>query len=183
VDRSLWLLATLRSWSGIRRYVRGLRTVKGMVLGLFGSIVFLPVLISLIVSPSLPFAPQHEAVRRFGPFVLLGYCLVNLLLSTGERVLYYSPAEVDLLFAGPYRRHQLLVYRFVGSLGASAVTALFLTAVSARALPANRSPRSSGCSWPLNTFTVRARRRCCLARRSPSWLRPADASWRSWRSS
>ena len=129
MDRALWLLLGLRFKSWLRRFGRGLRSVKGAVLTCAG----LGVLI-LWIAPHVIMdrhsSPEHvEAVRRFGPMILFAYCLVTLLFSTGERAIYFNPAEVNFLFSGPFHRRQLLLYKVVASLGLCALSALVMTVV------------------------------------------------------
>src|SRR5262249_58480123 len=55
-------------------------------------------------------------LRRYGPFALLAMAVLTLLTSSSERaVLPFTPAEVNLLFAGPFRRRQLLSYKLMVS--------------------------------------------------------------------
>ncbi len=49
-----------------------------------------------------------------------------MVFSTGDRAVYYSPAEVTFLFCGPYRPRQLLIYKVVGGFAASVVTGLLM---------------------------------------------------------
>jgi hypothetical protein len=67
------------------------------------------------------------AIRQFGPLGLLAYCVLNVFLSSGDRAVYYSPAEVNFLFSGPYRPRQLLLYKITGGVVAALLTALFMT--------------------------------------------------------
>src|SRR4051812_18369432 len=127
MDRSLWLLLLIRGKAWFRRWARNLRSLKGALLAVVGSLVFLPMIVSVLVSPRVQTAAQVGAIRRFGPLGLLAYCLLNVLLSSGDRAVYYSPSEVNFLFSGPYRPRQLLVYKVVGGLGAALLTALFTT--------------------------------------------------------
>src|SRR4051812_15120240 len=132
VDRSLWLLSFLKFKGWVRRAWRSLKTVKGLILGLVGSLVFMPMVISSLLTPPIGGDSEIEMFRRYGPVLLLVYCMLNLLLSTGERVLYFSPPEIDFLFSGPFRRRQLLLYRFFGTLAAALLTSMVLTLVSVR---------------------------------------------------
>jgi len=59
-------------------------------------------------------------------FLKSGELLLNVLLSSADRSIYYSPAEVNYLFAGPYRPRQLLLYKVAGSLAAALLTAFFM---------------------------------------------------------
>src|SRR5205823_1790288 len=45
----------------------------------------------------------------------------------GERAVTFRPAEVDLLFPGPFSRRGLLAYKVVAGFGTTLITAVFLT--------------------------------------------------------
>lgn len=127
MDRSLWLLLALRAKGWARRWTRNLATLKGTLLALVGLLVFLPLLVSALVVPRIQIAEQIALTRSYGPLGLLGYCLLNILLSTGERAIYYSPAEVNYLFCGPFRPRQLLLYKVVANLASALFAAAFAT--------------------------------------------------------
>src|SRR3954470_15401354 len=93
VDPALWLLLRLRFRGWLRRLGRSLGTVKGALLTALGLLLFAPQLLAVVAMPHLPGGPGHlAAVRRFGTLGLLAYCVLTLLLSSGERALYFSPA-------------------------------------------------------------------------------------------
>jgi hypothetical protein len=130
VDRSLWLLIGLRFRAALRRWGRGVRTLKGFLLALVGSLLFLPMIFGLVVSVVMrPFqasATHLDAVREYGPLVLLGVCLANLFLTSGDAALAYSPAEVNFLFSAPFRPRQVLLYKLASGLLASVFTSVVL---------------------------------------------------------
>ncbi len=128
MNRALWLLMALQGRGWLRRAGRSVRTVKGAVLVLVGLLVFAPWLLSVFLLPQ----PERSTVapedlRRYGPAVFLVYCLSTVLFSRGERALYFSPAEVNFLFCGPYTRRQLLAYKVVASTLVGLPTTLFLS--------------------------------------------------------
>ncbi len=127
MDRSLWLLLQLRIYAFLRRWGRGLKTPKGLLLAIMGACVFLPMTLPFFVVPRVMVGTQIEAIRRFGPLALFVYSLLNILLSSGDRAIYYSPAEVDFLFCGPYRPRQILIYKIVCGISAALLTALIMT--------------------------------------------------------
>lgn len=129
MDRSLWLLLWLRGRSWFRLWGRSVRGLKGLLLALIGSLVFLPILVSAVLAPHLRTGFQITLIREYGPLVLLAYCVLNVLLSSGDRAVYYAPAEVNFLFSGPFRPRQMLLYKVVAGAGAAVVTALMMTFV------------------------------------------------------
>ncbi len=129
MDRSLWLLVELRSKAWVRRWVRNLRTLKGILFAIVGGLCFLPMFAWAFLMPRLQIEHQTEQIQRFGPIGLFGYCILNILLSSGERAVYYIPAEVDFLFCGPYRPRQLLLYRVAANLAPALFSTAFMTLV------------------------------------------------------
>jgi hypothetical protein len=126
VDRALWLLLGLRLRGWLRRLRRGLGSVRGILLCLFG--LFLVASWLLPVALVAPHQPEHlQQTRRLGPLLLIAFCVLNVLFSPGERAITFTPAEVNLLFAAPLTRRQLLVYKIAGALGGALFSALFLT--------------------------------------------------------
>jgi hypothetical protein len=115
-----------------RRIVRGMRTPRGIAYSVvaFG-------LMAVWIGPSLMLGflrPQGDpqAVRNYAPLGLLALWLLNLLSITPESGITFQPAEVDLLFPGPYRRRELLAYKMVGMAIGSAGVALMFTLFLAR---------------------------------------------------
>lgn len=127
MDRALWLLLRLRAKGWTRRWSRNLRTLKGTLLALVGVLVFVPSLLAAFFVPRIQIVGQLALIQRFGPLGLLGYCVLNVVLSSGERAVYYSPAEVNYLFCGPFRPRQLLLYKVVGNLVPALFAAAFAT--------------------------------------------------------
>ena len=78
-----------------------LRTLKGLLLAVVGVARLPAVVASFVFAPRVLIAAQLELIRRYGPLALLAYCVLNVLLSSGDRSVYYSPAEVNFLFRGP----------------------------------------------------------------------------------
>ncbi|MGE3818518.1 MAG: putative ABC exporter domain-containing protein, partial [Isosphaeraceae bacterium] len=135
MDRSLWLLIRLRHAGAVRRWFRNLRSVKRALLAVVGSLVFMPMFFSVLFNPRGGLADQVETVRLYGPLALLAYCALNVLLSTGDQALYYSPAEVGFLFPGPYRPRQLVLYKIATGLTGTLITAIFLSFAFAQHTP------------------------------------------------
>jgi hypothetical protein len=127
LDRSLFLLIWLRGRAWVRLWSRNLQTLKGVLLALVGSLMFFPFLAWTVVAPRVQTAAQLDAIRLYGPLALLAYCVLNVVLSSGDRAIYYSPAEVNFLFCGPYRPKQLLLYKVAVGFGAGLITALIMT--------------------------------------------------------
>ena len=127
MNRSLVLLNLLRGRAWLRRWTRSFRTLKGLLLAVVGSLVFVPMIISALLAPRVQTAAQLGAIREYGPLALFTYCVLNVLLSSGDRAVYYSPAEVIFLFSGPFRPRQILLYKITSGFAPAILTALVMT--------------------------------------------------------
>ncbi len=139
MDRGLWLLLELRFRGWLRRFGRGLRTVRGaLLLGFMALLLFCwlsSLISSLFLAPGALRTVDPSVVQRYGPAVLLAYCLLMVLTTAGEKALSFTPAEVNFLFPGPFSRRQLLAYKVVSSLLLALPAALFLTLCTASYAP------------------------------------------------
>ena len=135
MNPALFLLLWLRFRGWLRRLGRSLRTVRGALLAGFGFLLVGVWLLSVTL-PMLLSRPEAEPygrlidpadTRRFGTLGLLAYCLLLLFTSVADKALSFSPAEVSLLFPGPFSRRQLLLYRITGNTLVSLLTTVFFT--------------------------------------------------------
>ncbi len=110
----LLLLLNKASW---RRTLRGMRTIRGalvvlFILGFFGLMIGN----QIWFGSRAGFRPPPGTIPPFATPSLLGLALIFVLTSAGEAAVYFTPAEVDMLFAGPFRRRELLTYKLVKTL-------------------------------------------------------------------
>ena len=144
MDRTLAQLLFLRFRGGVRHRLRQLASLRGAVfLVAIGGIVWLLLGAgtSSPVDGSGPAALQHpnslrEHVGNFMPLGLLGLTLFTVLVARG-RAFHFSPNEINFLFAGPFTRRDLIVYKFCAYLaGAILSAAIVVVFVPARTGPA-----------------------------------------------
>jgi hypothetical protein len=128
VSRALAFLIALQARGWVRFLGRNLRTVRGALTALLGASFFLLWLLAVLIRPE-GVGIQPETLRRNGPAFLLLYCLMNVFISTGERAIYFSPGEVNFLFAGPFGRREILAYKIALTLLVSLPSSLILTAI------------------------------------------------------
>jgi hypothetical protein len=112
----LWLLIGLQYRGWLRHVKRGAGTVRGVLVLAFSTLLFVFWLVSLFFNTASSRPQDPELAERIAPLGLLAICIMNVLFSTGERVITFQPAEVDFLFPGPFTRRQLLTYKLVGLL-------------------------------------------------------------------
>jgi hypothetical protein len=127
VNNALWLLIGLQLRGWLRYLGRSLRTVKGALLALVGLSVFLLWLLLVVLTP-VRSGVAPEQVRLLGPGGLVLYCLLNVLLSSNERAIYFAPAEVNFLFTGPFGRREVLGYKILSTLLIGLPTTLLMAA-------------------------------------------------------
>ncbi len=128
MNRALWSLLGLQLRGWLRFGTRSLGTLKGALLASVGLGVFALWLVSLFLTERTP-AYTREKILEYGPFGLLLYCLLNVVSTSGERAVYFSPGEVNFLFPAPFGRRELLVYKLTLSFIFSLPTTLFMTFV------------------------------------------------------
>jgi Putative ABC exporter len=127
VDRSLWLLLKLRAVGILRRIKKTLSRPKGIVMAVITAMLFVPWFISIVMTSQINVKPPLEQIRLFAPLGLFVFTVGSLLFSAGEQALYYLPAEVTFLFAGPFSRRQILGYKLFTMLLLCLFSALFFT--------------------------------------------------------
>jgi hypothetical protein len=131
----LWLL-----WKKVHAQVRRATRVQGnpkrlvmLVVGILALVLWLgPSLVLAVVSKREP----SPLFGEIGPLAIALFACFSLLVSSGEGAIAFQPAEVDLLFPGPFTRRQLLGYKILGSMigslpGAVIFSILFLRHASA----------------------------------------------------
>jgi hypothetical protein len=128
VSAALWLLLILQIKGWFRFLARNLRTFKGALLALLGLGMFVLWLTSVVLTPSMR-RLSPEQVLLYGPEVLLLYCLANVLGSSGERAVYFTPGEIQFLFPGPFGRREVLAYKILSNLSVNILAALMMSAI------------------------------------------------------
>jgi hypothetical protein len=100
--------------------VRGMKTVRGALFSVIGLVTIL-----LWLGPNVMLLFLHQqtgepqTLREFMPLALLGMCLLSILTADRKGSIYFTPAEVDLLFSAPFTRRELLVYKLSTGLATS----------------------------------------------------------------
>jgi hypothetical protein len=125
VKGALGLLIGLQLRGWVRALGRNLRTVKGVLLVVVGLGFFVLWLLMVLLARTEG-GLEPAGVRRYGPALLLAYCVLNVLFSSSERAIYFSPAEVNFLFPGPFSRRAVLAYKMALMLLVGLPTALLM---------------------------------------------------------
>src|SRR5262245_61672851 len=141
MNPSLAKLLMLSYKAGLRRMIRGAKTLRGALL-LMVSLGFLV----LILAPSVLVAtsqfgqveapPHVDLIESLAPLGLCMLAAMFIFISAGEKAIHFTPAEVDLLFPAPLSRRELLVYKLAGTAPGLLVMSLFLSVLSRGSLRA-----------------------------------------------
>ena len=125
VSRALLYLVGLQFWGWLRFLRDNLKTVRGALLGSLGLGMLAVWLLTVLALPGSSALPQAD-MARFGPAFLLLYCVATVLFSPHDRSIYFTPAEVQFLFSGPFSRRQILAYKVFLTLIVSLPTSFIL---------------------------------------------------------
>src|SRR5207253_2323481 len=74
-------------------------------------------------------------IRISVPLFLLALVLLSVGTGWGEAAIYFSPADVDFLFPGPFRRRDLLLYKLAQSIRSSLLAGSFFAIFAVRYAP------------------------------------------------
>src|SRR5262245_25448668 len=129
MNGALWLLLWLQLRGRVRYLARNLQTLRGALLAVVGASVVGMWLLAVLVTPTEAGGLKADDVERFGPALLVFYCIANVVFSSHERAVYFTPAEVQFLFPGPFGRRERLAYKLILTILVSVPATLFMGAV------------------------------------------------------
>lgn len=129
----LLLLLNRASW---RRTLRGVKTIRGALLVLFTIGIVVAMLAPQIWLSTRPgLRPPPGTIPPFASPGLLGLVLLTVFTTAGEAAVYFTPAEVDMLFSGPFTRRELLVFKLIKTLLGILVMSAFFSLMMLSSLP------------------------------------------------
>jgi hypothetical protein len=112
MNRALLKLISLNNKATWRRTLRGVKTVRGAFLVLFTMAFIALMIVPQVMMSSRPeLRPRPGANAPFAAPALFAFTLLIVFTSAGEAAVYFTPAEVDILFSGPFTRRELLYYK------------------------------------------------------------------------
>jgi hypothetical protein len=145
---ALLLLLRLRQRAFWRRTLAGSKTPRGAALFAATAAFFVLIVLPQFAMPIFSiFSPQGAkanrqfleaatpVIRMLAPLVLAAFVLLAVATNWGEYAIYFSPADVDFLFAGPFSRRQLLVYKVIQSIRGGITAGTFFSIFAARYAP------------------------------------------------
>jgi hypothetical protein len=127
MHRALWKLLRLRAQGGVRRIYRNAKTPRGAALTALGALAFILWMAQILLTGRAEFNIAPEHILQWAPLGLFLICIIQLLVASGERGIVFSPAEINFLFAGPFKRREILLYKIVGGLGGCMVMSAFFS--------------------------------------------------------
>ncbi|MEM7241293.1 MAG: putative ABC exporter domain-containing protein [Pseudomonadota bacterium] len=119
MDSALFRLLFMRLRGGLRQRLIQLTSLRG----LFFFLAFCGIIWLLVVtnSTSSEFGISSDAaldrqdysaeIRTFMPLGMLAMSLLTVVLTTGP-TFHFSPSEINFLFTGPFKRRDLIIYKF-----------------------------------------------------------------------
>lgn len=147
MDPALFRLLMMRMRGGLRLRLVQLTSLRGLLFFLaFGGIIWLLVAansssrdMGFFADAALDRQALNTQIGTFMPLGMLWMSLLTVVLSTGP-TFHFSPAEINFLFSGPFRRRNLIIYKFsayvAGAALSSALIAPFAQAQTGSALSA-----------------------------------------------
>jgi hypothetical protein len=131
MNPALLKLMQLRWGATVRRFTRRGPAKGRLVMGVVGVMLVLVYVLPSSLAAAAGRTNQ-EQVLRIAPMVMAAVLVLQMLLAADEKAIAFVPAEVDLLFPGPFSRRQLLAYKLVNNAAATMVMALFLSVMLLR---------------------------------------------------
>ena len=126
MDEALGRLLLLRMRGGIRYRFSQFASVRGaLFLLIFVAIIWL-LLDARSAAQLSGSVGLRENIRDFLPLGLLGAAIFTVFVSSGP-ALYFSPNEINFLFAGPFTRRGLVVYKFCAYFAGAFLSAAIIT--------------------------------------------------------
>ena len=136
MDPALRQLLILRLRGGLRQRLLQLASVRGLLFSLaFGGIIWFLISsngssgASVFGFSALDRQAFSDQIMTFMPLSMLGLSLLTVVMTTGP-TFHFSPNEINFLFTGPFRRRDLIIYKFGAYVAGVALTSAFITLIA-----------------------------------------------------
>ncbi|MEM6891710.1 MAG: hypothetical protein AAF636_26855 [Pseudomonadota bacterium] len=133
MDAALSQLLMLRLRGGLRQRLLQLASLRGLLFSLaFGGIIWFLIAsnssseTNLFGTAELGRHAFDEQILTFMPLSMLGLSLLTVVMTTGP-TFHFSPNEINFLFTGPFRRRDLIVYKFAAYVAGVTLSSVFVT--------------------------------------------------------
>ncbi|MCC6795156.1 MAG: hypothetical protein IT366_08555 [Candidatus Hydrogenedentes bacterium] len=109
-----------------RRMLKQAKRPAGALFVLIYVCMFLPSVLNAFMARGISPKVAGEWILRGAPFAIGMLCLMAILAPESKISFNFKPAEIDVLFSGPYSRRQVITYKLLGTLtGALFVSVIF----------------------------------------------------------
>ena len=136
MNPALSQLLILRLRGGLRQRLHQLASLRGLLFSLaFGAIIWFLFASNnssdagLFGTGALDRQTLSAQISTFMPLSMLGLSLLTVLMTTGP-TFHFSPNEINFLFTGPFRRRDLILYKFGAYVAGVAMTSAFVTLIA-----------------------------------------------------
>ena len=136
MDPALRQLLMFRLRGGLRQRLHQFASIRGLLFSLaFGGIVWFLIAsngssdTSILGPAALDRQTLSAQIMTFMPLSMLGLSLLTVLMTTGP-TFHFSPNEINFLFTGPFRRRELILYKFCAYVAGVTLTSLFITLIA-----------------------------------------------------
>lgn len=136
MNPALSQLLILRLRGGLRQRLQQLASLRGLLFSLaFGAIIWFLFASNnssdagLFGTAALDRQTLSAQINTFMPLSMLGLSLLTVLMTTGP-TFHFSPNEINFLFTGPFRRRDLILYKFGAYVAGVAMTSAFVTLIA-----------------------------------------------------
>jgi len=126
VHPALFKLMRLQLKGWVRRQFTG-GSLRRTIFGLLATVMFVLWFIGAAIGAAAVPPRAPEQVLAILPFYLTGFALLPLITGNDDRAIAFSPAEIDFLFAGPFGRRDLVLFKLSKLILSSLVAGVFFT--------------------------------------------------------
>ncbi len=123
----------MRLRGGLRQRMHQLASVRGLLFSLaFGGIIWFLIASNsasdagLFGTGALDRHAMGAQILTFMPLSMLGLSLLTVVMTTGP-TFHFSPNEINFLFTGPFRRRDLILYKFSAYVAGVTLSSVFVT--------------------------------------------------------
>ncbi|MHA1127766.1 MAG: hypothetical protein ACTSRN_02305, partial [Alphaproteobacteria bacterium] len=133
MNTALFRLLMMRLRGGLRMRLIQLTSLRGLLFFLaFGGIIWLLVVanspssdMEFLTDAALDRQALSAQISTFMPLGMLGMSLLTVALTTGP-TFHFSPTEINFLSTGPFRRRDLIIYKFSAYVAGVTLSSAFI---------------------------------------------------------
>ncbi len=124
LPRALVILKLLELRGLARRMIKQMKRPAGALFVVAYICMFLPAVLSSLLMRKPPIQLSSDWILRGAPTLIGFLCVMSMLAPEMRIAMNFKPAEIDVLFTGPYSRRHILTYKLMGTVLGSLFMAL-----------------------------------------------------------